>query len=101
MAAITKKRAKTLIVEAFENGGYCRVRDPFRQAEEGQRVYKKGYEVRLPVRTKREARTLAAALKAWGIHSGKPFAKSRSFILPVYGKKQMGIVFQILQGPRS
>lgn len=58
---------------------------------EAKTKYKKGWEVRLVFRTVDEARQAAALLPEIGLKGGRPFAKSRQWIQPVYGKKAVSI----------
>lgn len=47
---------------------------------------KKGWEIRLPVDSASELKTLQKMLSAAGFNVSKPFSKSNLYIQPIYGK---------------
>jgi hypothetical protein len=48
-------------------------------------AYRKGYEIRIAAGSPAEVRELSRLLRAAGFTPGKPFAKGRRTIVPVYG----------------
>ena len=87
MAATT--RAHTL-KDYLRANSYARVPDETRQ-EEGWGTYKKGYEVRIVVRTQTELKELRRLLQDAGFKPGKAYRKSArqsaQWVQPVYGKQ--------------
>jgi hypothetical protein len=78
-------RAEAMLAQFFQRNGYVRRKDPLRAAEDGQR-YKKGYEIRLVARTKGELGEIRALLIEMGFEPGRPFAKAKQWVQPIYGK---------------
>ncbi len=74
-----------LLRQAFRRSGYVRVVDKTLRKEMGQK-YKKGYEVRLVVKTKRELTQIRQLLRQVGFKTGKPFEKHSRMVQPIYGK---------------
>lgn len=66
--------------------GHVRRKNVARHKEEGSQVYKKGYEVRLLVRTEAGLNELCALLERLEFKPGRPFAKGRQIALPIYGR---------------
>jgi hypothetical protein len=65
--------------------GYIRFPDQSRR-EELRTKYKKGWEVRLPMKGRNELLEVRQHLKDLGFSPGKPFRKSPGWVQPVYGK---------------
>ncbi len=88
---MTKKRSvppvkpEALLVELFQRSGYMRVPNAERRDEEKQ-AYKKGYEIRLVVDTKRELADVRRLLRQLELKGGKPFQKGNRWVQPIYGK---------------
>lgn len=80
------KARESFLVKLFRERGYTRAPDQRRRRKENQR-YKKGYEVRLPVRTKEELRRVRQLLRKAGLKPGKPYNHHSYLVQPVYGKK--------------
>jgi len=64
---------------------YARMPNPDRQ-DEGYEAYKKGYELRIVVRTQDDSRKLRRLLNEAGISPGKQFRKANQWVVPVYGR---------------
>jgi hypothetical protein len=84
----TKTAAKTAAAAlgaAFRRNGY--IRYPNQDARRKRKTkYKKGWEVRLVVRTREETEQLRPLVAVAGFRAGKPFAKAKQWVLPVYGE---------------
>lgn len=52
-----------------------------------KQLYKKGYEIRFVAHSIDELNELCSNIQAVGLKSGRPFAKSRRWILPIYGRE--------------
>jgi hypothetical protein len=70
--------------KAFGDGGYARVPNADRRRAEKTR-YKKGWEVRI-VTSQEKIAALEALIQEAGFRPGRPFAKARQWVLPVYGR---------------
>ncbi|MCS6860483.1 MAG: hypothetical protein NZT92_09210 [Abditibacteriales bacterium] len=80
---LDKREATRLLRGVYEQHGYIRLKvDTRRQVSHS-------WEIRLWANSADEARQLAAALTALDLTSGKPFAKRKGFIVPLYGKDQV------------
>lgn len=79
------KSAEVLLRQSFHRGGYVRVVNKARRKQMG-RNYKKGYEVRLVVKTPRELAQIRQLLRQVGFAAGQPFQKHRRIVQPIYGK---------------
>jgi hypothetical protein len=75
------------LAEYLRANSYARVPDETRQEEEGWSAYKKGYELRIVVKTQDDLRKVRRLLKEAGIHPGKAFRKSLQWVQPIYGKQ--------------
>lgn len=64
---------------------YARVPDETRQ-EEGWTSYKKGYELRIVVKTQDDLKKVRRLLLDAGIKPGKAYRKAQQWVQPVYGK---------------
>lgn len=76
----------TTLAEYVRANSYARVPNVERQ-DEGWNAYKKGYELRIVVKTQNDIKTLRRLLLDAGINPGKAFRKARQWVLPVYGKQ--------------
>lgn len=82
-ATLDKREATRLLREVYERHGYIRLKvDTRRQVNHS-------WEIRLWADSADDARQLSAALAALDLTSGKPFAKRKGFIVPLYGKDQV------------
>jgi hypothetical protein len=70
----------------FRRNGYVRRQSPDRLSRDGYRGYKKGDEVRLVAESKAELRVIRRLLRQAGFQPGRPFAKSRQWRQPLYGR---------------
>ena len=92
---MTFEEARNRMWNLFESRGCVRWRDEVRQEDQTTRVYKKGYEVRLPADSPKDAKELAAAIGALGLSSGKPYEKHHQTIFPIYGKGQVEYIMNL------
>lgn len=76
----------TTLAEYVRANSYARVPNAERQ-DEGWNAYKKGYELRIVVKTQNDIRKVRRLLLEAGINPGKAFRKARQWVLPVYGKQ--------------
>lgn len=74
------------LAEYIQANSYARVPDETRQ-EEGWSTYKKGYELRIVVKTQADLRKLRRLLLDVGVRPGKAFRKSLQWVQPVYGRQ--------------
>lgn len=65
---------------------YARVPNTDRQ-DEGWTAYKKGYELRIVVKTQDDLKKLRRLLLEAGIQPGKAYRKAQQWVVPVYGKQ--------------
>lgn len=77
------------LVEFFERNSYMRVPNEKRLEEETYKEYKKGWEIRLVVKTQEETAMIRQLLQQVGLKGGKPFRKHSRWVQPIYGKKAM------------
>jgi len=70
----------------FKWKGHVRWPNPKRRRQDGQK-YKKGYEIRLVVKTREELRQMRQQLRRAGFKLGKPFKKAKQIVQPIYGKQ--------------
>jgi len=73
------------IADYVRTNSYARVPNAERQ-DEGWAAYKKGYELRIVVKTQHELKQLRRLLLAAEIQPGKAFRKAQQWVVPVYGK---------------
>jgi hypothetical protein len=76
---------ETLVRRCFRDGGCVRVVDKVRRKKMGQ-LYKKGYEVRLVVKTRAELLQVRELLRQVGFNPAKTFVKRNQIVQPIYGK---------------
>jgi hypothetical protein len=82
----TKVRSETAaqrLWEVFARGGCIRIPNPRRRAQDKQ-AYRKGFEVRLSVRSDEELRRVREWLAAVALKAGRPYQKLRRTVLPIY-----------------
>jgi len=77
--------AEALLRQAFRRSGYVRVVDKARRKEMGHK-YKKGYEVRLVVKTRDELMRMRQLLRRVGFDPATSFLKHSRIVQPIYGK---------------
>jgi hypothetical protein len=77
----------TSLQELFQRNGYVRVPSPEKRKDLTTTKYKKGWEARLVLRSKREVDQARRLLARQGFAAGRPFEKARQWVLPVYGKR--------------
>ncbi|MBI4675551.1 MAG: hypothetical protein HY741_28235 [Chloroflexi bacterium] len=73
------------IADYVRTNSYARVPSAERQ-DEGWTAYKKGYELRIVVKTQDDLKQLRRLLLDAGIQPGKAFRKAKQWVVPVYGK---------------
>lgn len=76
---------EALLRQCFREGGCVRVVDKTRRKKMGQ-LYKKGYEVRLVVRTRAESLKIRGLLRQVGLNPAATYVKRNQIVQPVYGK---------------
>lgn len=82
-ATLDKREATRLLRGVYEQHGYIRLKmDTRRQSS-------RSWEIRLWADSAQDARQLSTALAALDMTSGKPFAKRKGFIVPLYGRDQV------------
>lgn len=72
------------LAEFVRGNSYTRVPSPKRM-KEGRGSYKKGYEIRIIVKTWAESRLVRKLLRQDGISPGAAFRKAGRWAVPVYG----------------
>ena len=90
-----KEKHEKLVVDLFHRNGYKRspVED---RLEEDSQVYKKGWEIRFAVFNAKELKGLLKSLTELGFDYGKPYAKKKRTIVPIYGRKRVERFDEIL-----
>lgn len=73
-------------VLARQYGARVNVRVPDLERRKSDQAYKKGWEARIPVDDDAQMAELLARLAKHGIAHGRPYAKLRQRVVPVYGK---------------
>jgi hypothetical protein len=79
------EKPDVLLKQFFQQHGYVRVANETRKEQLGQK-YKKGYEVRLVVKTQSELAHIRQLLHQIGFKAGKPFQKHSRIVQPIYGQ---------------
>lgn len=74
------------LVDYLRANSYARVPDETRQ-EEGWGSYKKGYELRIVVKSQDDVKKLRKLLQDSHIKPGKAYRKAQQWVQPVYGKQ--------------
>jgi hypothetical protein len=92
--------ALTSLTDYLRANSYARVPNEDRQ-EEGWSSYKKGYELRIVVRTQDDVRKVRRMLQDAGIHPGKPFRKAQQWVQPVYGRQAVNALVALKSRRRS
>jgi hypothetical protein len=72
------------------------VRVPDLERRERDRGYKKGWEARIPVDDQEQLADLLARLAKHGIAHGRPYAKLRQTVVPVYGRVPVARLLRLL-----
>lgn len=72
------------------------VRLPDLERRERDRGYKKGWEARIPVDDDEQLADLLSRLDKHGIPHGRPYAKTRQRIVPVYGREAVARLLRLL-----
>jgi hypothetical protein len=85
MVDVSAKAATARLMGLFQRNGCVRVPRDERRLELGRR-YKKGWEVRLTLRSQEELEEARNLLAEAGLKAGRPFAKFRLYVQPIYGK---------------
>ncbi|MGE0000978.1 MAG: hypothetical protein AB7F50_04060 [Fimbriimonadaceae bacterium] len=83
-------------VLAREYGYRVTVRVPDVNRRESDRGYKKGWEARIPVDGVEMLDSLVQRLSKHGVETGRPYAKARQIIVPVYGKARVEKLLRLL-----
>ena len=95
----SKIKAKRWLRNLSKHGAYSRYPHPARREELGQK-YKKGYEIRLLVRSEEQIHTTQLALAELGFTGGKPFKKNTRWVIPIYGKDRVKRFSTLFKLPR-
>ncbi|TAH53519.1 MAG: hypothetical protein EYC68_03205 [Chloroflexota bacterium] len=74
------------LADFLRANSYARVPDETRQ-EEGWGSYKKGYELRIVVKTQDDLKRVRKLLKDVHIKPGKAYRKAQQWVQPIYGKQ--------------
>ncbi len=74
------------LTDYIRANSYARVPDETRQ-EEGWSAYKKGYELRIVVKTQDDLKHVRRLLQEANIKPGKAYRKAQQWVQPVYGKQ--------------
>ena len=86
----SSQSASRSLAALFRRNGYFRLPHEDRRKEERTR-YKKGWEVRLILRSQEELREARRLLKLAGLKRGRPFRKAKRWAQPVYGKQAVDL----------
>ena len=78
--------ARARLSELLERNGCVREPDLAHRKKVGCRSYKKGWEVRLTLKTRAELAEARRLLRLVGFSPGRPFDKADQVIQPVYGR---------------
>ena len=78
-------KIKKKLVKYFQRNGYILL--PDEKLLGGNDNYKKGYEVRLVAKDKKELTKIKDLLNKAGFKIGKPFQKHNEYVQPIYGKE--------------
>ncbi len=81
----TAESYRIRLTQLFQRNAHIRVPREERRREIGLR-YKKGWEVRLVLKSQEELEEARDLLEQASLKPGRPFRKSRQWALPVYGK---------------
>lgn len=98
---MTKTEARRTIREQYRQSGCVRWANQVRRESETSQKYKKGYEARIACGTLREVAQLSKALKTLGLVHGRPYAKNRQTVVPVYGKERVETIMKIARLARA
>ena len=82
---VSRRGLESNLKKLFKASGYVRLAHRELREKLGQK-YKKGYEVRFVLSTKTELNQARQWLSQMGFKPGKPFAKHRRVVQPVYGR---------------
>jgi len=85
MVDVSAKAATARLAQLFQRNGYIRVPREARRRELGSR-YKKGWEVRLVLKSEEELEEARHLVEQAGLKAGKAFKKYKQYAQPIYGK---------------
>lgn len=94
MQGISRKTA-VILAQLFHRNGNVRIPDP-KLRKAGPRSYKKGYEIRFVARSESELKRISRLLRLSGVKAGRPYQKGRQTVQPVYGKKTVKKLCEML-----
>ncbi len=87
----THDRLGAHLVKLIRRNAY--VRQPNAERRKLEKThYKKGWEVRLVLKSEAEVAVARRLLEKSGLKAGRPFAKARQWVLPLYGRKMVELV---------
>ncbi|MBR9977965.1 MAG: hypothetical protein KFH87_07745 [Bacteroidetes bacterium] len=101
MAQLETNETIAELRDFFDRNGYVRFRDEYRAETEGSAFYKKGDELRLVARSKRELARIRRLLKAAGFRPGSPYAQGHNYRQPVYGQEEVTRFLELISKRRS
>ena len=82
---LTKRKAQSMLVAAFLKNGYIRSRNEKRLKKEGGFNYRKGFEVRLVLKDKKDLKLIQAAIVALDYNLSKSYINQNQIVQPIYG----------------
>jgi len=83
--AVDENLPKEALVDFCQRNGCMRTVDAKRRTDEGPN-YRKGYEIRLVGRNRKELYLIRRLLKRARLKGGKPHRNSNQWVQPIYGK---------------
>ncbi len=92
------REARRFLRLIFRKNGYLRLPNPARRGSDSQN-YKKGYEVRLVLDTKKELQDTRRVLQQSGFQTSSVFTKGRKFVQPIYGKSAVEAFCKLVREP--
>jgi len=93
------KGTRKMLAEVFHQRGYLREPDPDRRKQDGK-AYKKGYEVRLGLSTRREVSEVRRLLREVGLRPGKDYKHHSDYVVPLYGREAVKWFQSLPKGAR-
>lgn len=82
-----QRKAQRDAVSVYRSGPSCVCTPNESRRKEGHHIYKKGWEIRVALTSRKEAADAARTLARAGLRPGRPYPKSATrWILPVYGR---------------
>jgi hypothetical protein len=95
-----KTATSPTLAQYVRENSYARLPDEARQ-EEGWSSYKKGYELRIVVKTQQDLRNVRRLLQDASFKPGKAYRKAQQWVVPVYGKEAVRSLNALKSGRRK